>query len=598
MNKLLVAAVMLAVSGITFAGISKVQFKQNVSLSSVQMPTVKNYINPQKIRRLTAAEAAEFSRVKSNAAGADEAIDLTSSDWKALTGARIKDPILTVLGATMPEIYSADVYQDVNDELHYAVSTPLLHSAYTGFELLSSSAVYLSQTGVMELIAKNDEDDRYYFPTVELGTINSSYQAAFGGGKKLSLMSVAGYNIAEKGKDSNGSHYGYLDNNVITFPAGSVYLCVDGEPFGSYTEDYAIALPDGKLYESSMVAYAVNITGEGEDMTVSLGDPCTCVAESDDYLVIFYDLGGDLTSAELAMIPVYCTPDEAYYKLANQDFNLGTVTSEDNGYFFDQPSYVCEQIMEAYGSEVQSRLPYSYVIAGFDDEGNYLPGSGSVIQLFYRPDESSLYKSVGKGTFTDDVFASLLGLDELPTAEVEIEEAVEEESKGYIRVKNPYNTMYGEDVDTTHDHYLYMNVREQEGYPICIEPSSTGVDLGGGNVMVVSASYYGMFYDDIESSYYAQYDEATNTITFPQYSVYLAQPYLYKGDWQPTNATGKMTLKLPDGYTAVKDIVSDRVDNSAEVEYFNLQGMKISNPAPGQMVIRRQGTTTTKQVIR
>jgi hypothetical protein len=78
----------------------------------------------------------------------------------------------------------------------------------------------------------------------------------------------------------------------------------------------------------------------------------------------------------------------------------------------------------------------------------------------------------------------------------------------------------------------------------------------------------------------------------------LAQPYLYKGDWQPTNATGKMTLKLPDGYTAVKDIVSDRVDNSAEVEYFNLQGMKISNPAPGQMVIRRQGTTTTKQVIR
>lgn len=39
-------------------------------------------------------------------------------------------------------------------------------------------------------------------------------------------------------------------------------------------------------------------------------------------------------------------------------------------------------------------------------------------------------------------------------------------------------------------------------------------------------------------------------------------------------------------------------DSNAPVEYFNLQGVRVANPSAGQIVIKRQGNTVSKQVIR
>lgn len=36
-------------------------------------------------------------------------------------------------------------------------------------------------------------------------------------------------------------------------------------------------------------------------------------------------------------------------------------------------------------------------------------------------------------------------------------------------------------------------------------------------------------------------------------------------------------------------VESVSIDNDSAVEYFNMQGIRIDNPADGQMVIRRQG---------
>ncbi len=51
-----------------------------------------------------------------------------------------------------------------------------------------------------------------------------------------------------------------------------------------------------------------------------------------------------------------------------------------------------------------------------------------------------------------------------------------------------------------------------------------------------------------------------------------------------------------DPVTGVKAEVQD--DANAPVEYYNLQGVRINNPAAGQLVIRRQGTNVAKIVIR
>ena len=81
---------------------------------------------------------------------------------------------------------------------------------------------------------------------------------------------------------------------------------------------------------------------------------------------------------------------------------------------------------------------------------------------------------------------------------------------------------------------------------------------------------------------------------------------LFEGWCNCTSLTGQyywlgydnyMTISY--GQTGIEDIKADDVDNSnAPVEYFNLQGMRIANPAAGQIVIRRQGTEATKLFVK
>lgn len=47
----------------------------------------------------------------------------------------------------------------------------------------------------------------------------------------------------------------------------------------------------------------------------------------------------------------------------------------------------------------------------------------------------------------------------------------------------------------------------------------------------------------------------------------------------------------------VNDVVAD-ADATAPIEYFNLQGVRIANPAAGQVVIARQGTKAAKQLVK
>ena len=66
---------------------------------------------------------------------------------------------------------------------------------------------------------------------------------------------------------------------------------------------------------------------------------------------------------------------------------------------------------------------------------------------------------------------------------------------------------------------------------------------------------------------------------------------------------GYMNLELNGSFGAgdesgIEDIVTDNVDENAPVEYYNLQGIRLSEPAAGQIVIRRQGSKVSKILVR
>lgn len=63
----------------------------------------------------------------------------------------------------------------------------------------------------------------------------------------------------------------------------------------------------------------------------------------------------------------------------------------------------------------------------------------------------------------------------------------------------------------------------------------------------------------------------------------------------------KLTKDIPfnsDSESGIDSIVTDTVDENAPVEYYNLQGLRINEPAAGQIVIRRQGSKVSKVLVR
>lgn len=74
---------------------------------------------------------------------------------------------------------------------------------------------------------------------------------------------------------------------------------------------------------------------------------------------------------------------------------------------------------------------------------------------------------------------------------------------------------------------------------------------------------------------------------FPSYS---QQSVFYNGDQKEPGY-----LELPTDDSGVADIV---IDENAPVEYYNLQGVRVANPAQGELVIIRQGSKAMKSIIR
>lgn len=88
-------------------------------------------------------------------------------------------------------------------------------------------------------------------------------------------------------------------------------------------------------------------------------------------------------------------------------------------------------------------------------------------------------------------------------------------------------------------------------------------------------------------------DGTTLTFSFPAQSLILyasTAKKVYIGNSQP------VTLTINNA-TSIDDITVD-TDENAPVEYFNLQGMKVSNPTAGQLLIKRQGGTVTKVLVK
>ena len=207
------------------------------------------------------------------------------------------------------------------------------------------------------------------------------------------------------------------------------------------------------------------------------------------------------------------------------------------------------------------------------------------------------WKQLGTGTFCDDMI-SVISPDYLATWNVDIEES--ESQPGMYRLVNPFgngNCPYFESafnggdlvIDATDPEHVWIPYQEM-GFAA---GSWGSVSISCMNGLMI---YSGVFTLEDLIEFECLFGTLSDgKITFPfddMYHLQVALSNYLEGVPADGNTNGKFLVTLPSSASVDSPIV----DSEAPVEYYNLQGMRVENPANG-IYIRRQGSKATKVVL-
>lgn len=260
-------------------------------------------------------------------------------------------------------------------------------------------------------------------------------------------------------------------------------------------------------------------------------------------------------------------------------------------------------LSEAINNPYKLQMPegfYTLLWVGLDADNKVVNKGYKYFSIINdNPDD---WKSVGKGDLTDGVVAPFLGYtpEEL---EVDVEESVSQ--PGYYRVVNPYKNcvafgryVYNHSVSGNHNHYLYINAVDPNR--VMLKPSVPGYKTGSNG----NAAFYSAGFEYFVNGQVAQGDAAGAFGTMKDGVITISKDA--NGE---SNIFGLLDAKAPyfkrqnyvtDFKLAIRSNSTGVADLNAaegEVEYYTIQGVKVQNPAKGQLVIVRKGGKTEKVVF-
>lgn len=542
-------------------------------LETIEINGLKFKLANQNNNKFLAQHLVDINLLKSDRAKAKAKAKAPDfSNYTKLEGTRAINAALSTF--SMTEVMDVDFYMHNTEVGQYAIGNMMKNSYYTSY--------FTVEDDIFEIDA--NDVDHVYGKVCDLVTFTGNY-SSYG---TIPLYSWAyycstylGYTIDEmKASSDFESAFGTFKDNKITLPAGSMFAVINNQAY-DIDEDFVIGFPGTKLYYSIIDSYGSYLTDD-EDSSIS----------------VILNFDGDVTSAKFSIYDTYYHPGytKIYDEVASSN-SVATLTSPtmitiDNSFFKN----------ESTGKMLDYHTLLTAVLVGLDSDGNAV--DHHMFQFFYQPDESANWKSIGTGQYTDGFFSELISSSSSGTSLIELPSkvAMEEHVKypGYVRIVNPYKNIskFADYLNTDNDYYLY--IVNLEGKPIYIEPSVFGLSYYYGLGIGCSESYKVLLEGGTpDASTAGVYDTKYNEITFPKNTMLLGFPYFNDGQLDYSDSNGKFYLALPSSYerqSGVSDIVTN--DSDQPVEYFNLQGVRISNPTPGQLVIRRQGGVSTKEILK
>lgn len=251
-----------------------------------------------------------------------------------------------------------------------------------------------------------------------------------------------------------------------------------------------------------------------------------------------------------------------------------------------------------------------YGVVGETMDSKYLLDEGLIdygyMAFIYRTGEIpvSEWEDAGIATLFDGGFFTPLprfNIGFKTPVELVLEKSTERE--GVYRLVKPWSSFFGIEIDS----YLEFDISNPDC--VIIPTQSTGFtdeEYGLASVQNFVGMYVasGFGVDDAmaaipagkEGEHICTYNDETKVITMP---VNAAFTTFAKDDsyWNVGKVHGAADsyIVMPGGSSGIGSV--EVGDENAPVEYYNLQGIRVANPAPGQLIIRRQGAKVEKVLM-
>ena len=253
-------------------------------------------------------------------------------------------------------------------------------------------------------------------------------------------------------------------------------------------------------------------------------------------------------------------------------------------------------------------------VCGADGDANgwyfFANSLGYVKGSYNTPIEADYEAIDGTGTFNDGWFNPLI--------EAQGGEGIYNTSVTYYRnktnankiaMKNPYGTQAWEETfgfDTTKTGWLLLDIEDPDWVQVVpLVVACTAVENDGSTEDYLPWNEEGMLVytdGDVEGQKeeWASVGEDISNLDGDLISIYhgwfgITTAPLGSYNWNSAAGPYNATAVLPAGWSGISNVA---VDANESVRYFNLQGLEVSNPANGELVIVKKGGKTYKKIAR
>ena len=329
--------------------------------------------------------------------------------------------------------------------------------------------------------------------------------------------------------------YGYASawGGIEYVEAGNEYPIAQGGAniALSSTGNYDVYLD---IYGQKMwVEYNGEVTGPDYSFSIDIGPALG------NSRTVRFNVGPDVAEVRYMFYDRLIDDDGEAYKISA---TFADKIAEYNSFTFEKGSG--QEYAELVFTTMESGY-HTVVTAVMDIYGNW---QGWYYWYFYLegPEENLSWVSLGTGTYTDDFFASIYGIENL-SWEVEVEQCVQDPTR--IRMVYPYDNKFeyndDGDWDATRSYDLEIVIADQDH--VYIKPQQIGVNWGYGMMCVASNAGYwisnGTAFEEVPAEEFGHV--ADGVITFPETSLRINLPEYNFTGWFKANRSGAFSLVLP-----------------------------------------------------